>query len=117
MEDLGVNLPTLIAQIVNFGILFGLLYVVAYKPIMRMLDERSKRIKESVEQSESVKKHAENAEEEIRKQIEETVKTFEAMKDFRIDTPFDYVFGTKHDRIEEQRTEFLANNNREFSNE
>ena len=42
MAELGINLPTLIAQIVNFIILFGLLYLVAYKPIMRMLDERSK---------------------------------------------------------------------------
>ena len=41
MEGLGINLPVLVAQIVNFVILFGLLYLVAYKPITRMLDERS----------------------------------------------------------------------------
>ena len=48
IESLGVSLPTLIAQIVNFVILFGLLYLVAYKPIMRMLDERSQKVKESM---------------------------------------------------------------------
>ena len=70
MEGLGINLPTLIAQIVNFLILLGLLYLVAYKPIMRMLDERSRKVKESMEQTELIKQQAERAEEEVKKQIE-----------------------------------------------
>jgi len=70
LADLGISLPTLLAQIVNFAILFGLLYLVAYKPIMRMLDERSKKIKESMEQTESIKEQAERAEEEAKKRIE-----------------------------------------------
>jgi len=70
VEGLGINLPTLIAQIVNFLILLGLLYLVAYKPIMRMLDERSRRVKESMEQTELIKQQAERAEEEVKKQIE-----------------------------------------------
>ncbi len=70
MEGLGISVPTLIAQIVNFAILFGLLYLVAYKPIMRMLDERSRKIKESIEQTELIKQQAERAEEEVKKQIE-----------------------------------------------
>ena len=69
MEGLGINLPTLIAQIVNFLILLGLLYLVAYKPIMRMLDERSRRVRESMEQTELIKQQAEHAEEEIKKQL------------------------------------------------
>jgi F-type H+-transporting ATPase subunit b len=70
LEGLGINLPTLIAQIINFVILLGLLYLVAYKPIMRMLDERSNRVKESMEQTESIKEQAADAEEEARKRIE-----------------------------------------------
>jgi len=70
LEGLGINLPTLIAQIVNFAILFGLLYLVAYKPIMRMLDERSKKIRESMEQTELIKEQAAHAEEEVKKQLE-----------------------------------------------
>ena len=70
MEGLGFSLPTLFAQIVNFVILFGLLYLVAYKPIMRMLDERSKRVKESMDQTESIKEQAAHADEEAKKQIE-----------------------------------------------
>ncbi len=70
MEGLGISLPTLIAQIVNFVILFAILYLVAYKPVMRMLDERSRRVKESVEQTESIKEQATRAEEEAQKRIE-----------------------------------------------
>jgi len=70
MEGLGINLPTLVAQIVNFLILLGLLYLVAYKPILRMFDERSKRIKDSMEQTEVIKEQAANAEEEVKKRLE-----------------------------------------------
>jgi len=70
MEGLGISWSTLIAQIVNFVILFGLLYLVAYKPIMRMLDERSQRVKDSMEQTESIKEQAANAEGEVKKQLE-----------------------------------------------
>lgn len=44
---------------------------------------------------------------EIKQQIEDAVKAFEARKDFKPDAPFDHVFGTKVPRIEEQRAEFL----------
>ncbi len=70
MEGLGFSLPTLLAQIVNFVILFGLLYLVAYKPIMRMLDERSGKVKESMEQTEYIKEQAAHAEEEAKRRIE-----------------------------------------------
>lgn len=70
LADLGINLPVLVAQIVNVAILFGLLYLVAYKPIMRMLDERSRRIKESMKQADDIKEQAAHAEEEVKKQLE-----------------------------------------------
>ncbi len=70
IESLGINLSMLLAQVVNFVILFGLLYLVAYKPIMRMLDERSKKVKESMEQTEYIKEQATRAEEESKRRIE-----------------------------------------------
>lgn len=70
MEGLGIDLSTLLAQLVNFLLLFGLLYFFAYKPILRMFDERSRRIKESVEQADQVKQQAAQAEEENRKKLE-----------------------------------------------
>ncbi len=74
MEGLGINLSMLIAQVINFGILFGLLYLVAYKPFMRMLDERSRRVKESMEQTEYIKQQAAKAEQETEKRIAEAGK-------------------------------------------
>ena len=50
-------------------ILFGLLYVFGYKPILKMLDERANRIKESLEQAEAVKEQSLHAEEEVKKQL------------------------------------------------
>lgn len=70
MEGLGINWSTLLAQIINFLLLFGLLYFFAYKPVLRMFDERSRRIKESVEQADQVREEAARAEEENRKKLE-----------------------------------------------
>ena len=70
IENLGISLPTLAAQLINFGILIGILFLVGYKPLMRMLDERSKRVKDSMEQAEQVKQQAARAEEEVKKQLE-----------------------------------------------
>lgn len=74
LASLGVHLPTLIAQVINFAVLFGLLYLVAYKPVMRMLDERSRKIKESMEQTEYIKQQAAKAEQETEKRIAEASK-------------------------------------------
>ena len=46
--------------------------------------------------------------EEIKQEIDEAIRKFEARTDFKPDAPFDHVFGTRHDLIEEQRQEFLA---------
>jgi F-type H+-transporting ATPase subunit b len=70
MADLGINLGSLIAFLVTFVILLALLGLVAYKPIIRMLDERSARIKESMEQAEHIKEKSAHAEETIKAQIE-----------------------------------------------
>ena len=74
LTGLGINLPTLLAQIINFAILLGLMYLVAYKPIMRMFDERSRKIRQSMEQTEFIKEQAAHAEEEAEKRIEEAAK-------------------------------------------
>jgi F-type H+-transporting ATPase subunit b len=69
--ELGINWGVLITQIVTFVILLVILRFVAYKPLMRMLDERSQKVKESMEQAEAVKEQSANAEEEVKKQLAE----------------------------------------------
>ena len=70
MGELGINLPLLISQVISFVILLVILYFFAFKKIINTLDERSSRIKESMEQAESVKEQSANAEEQIKKQIQ-----------------------------------------------
>jgi F-type H+-transporting ATPase subunit b len=68
--SLGINLPLLVVFIINFIILFVLLRIFLYKPVLKMLDERSKRTKEGMELAEATKKEYEQAKSEIQKQIE-----------------------------------------------
>jgi len=81
LASLGIDLPVLLSQIISFLVLFGLLYLVAYKPIMRMLDERSRRIKESMEQTEYIKEQAALAEKETAKRIEDASKEGQKLVD------------------------------------
>ena len=74
LKELGWNPATLLAQVVNFGILFVILYFFAFKRILKMLDERSARIKQSVDQTEQIKDQAAKAEEESRRSIEAGIK-------------------------------------------
>ena len=60
MEALGFNIPVLLAQLVNFSILLALLSALLYKPVMRALDERTRRIRESLEQAEAIRRRTED---------------------------------------------------------
>ncbi len=71
MEGLGISLSGFLAQLVNFGLLLVLLYIFAYKPVIKMLDQRSAKIKESIEQTEDIKKQSELAEKETARLIAE----------------------------------------------
>jgi F-type H+-transporting ATPase subunit b len=70
MGGLGIEWPVLVTQLVSFTLLFIILRFVAYKPILKMLDERSKRVKESLEQAELVKAQSQRSEDEVKKQIQ-----------------------------------------------
>ena len=74
MEGLGINLPSLIVFVVNFIILFVILSLVAYKPIVKMLNERQAKIKESMEQAEKIRQETARTEEEIKAHLEKARK-------------------------------------------
>ena len=71
---LGISLSTLLAQIAAFVILLVILYFFAYKPVLKMLDERSRKIKESIDEVQKVKEQALQTEEEFKKKIESASK-------------------------------------------
>ncbi len=70
MDELGLNLPVLIAQVVNFFLLLVLLRLFLYKPILEMLDRRAQRIKEGVEAADQSKERASAAEQEVAQQLD-----------------------------------------------
>ena len=74
MEALGINLGYLVSQIVNFTLLAVLLYFVAYKPILRMLDERSARIKKGLDDAEQASRRAAEIEQEFEQRMSEARK-------------------------------------------
>lgn len=58
MEALGINLAQLITQIVGISALLFLLVKFLYRPILKVLDERSARIRESLEAADRAKEQA-----------------------------------------------------------
>jgi len=70
-EALGINIPGLVAQIINFSLLMVLLSTLLYKPVVKMLDERAKRIRESLQKAEEVKREAERTEQQFDARIQE----------------------------------------------
>ncbi len=71
MESLGLHVPSLIIYLVNFGLLLGLLYLFAYKPILRMMDQRSDRIRESLEAAERARDESARSQEDTQQKLNE----------------------------------------------
>lgn len=67
MSDLfavfGVNWKLLLAQVVNFGLLLGLLTYFLYKPMLRIIDERQSKIAEGVKTAEAAERQLAEAKE------------------------------------------------------
>lgn len=70
VEALGLNLPQLIAQIVNFFLLLVILRVLLYKPILKMLDDRKQRIAEGLNAAEIARAEASQAQANIQQQLD-----------------------------------------------
>ena len=68
--SLGINLPLVVVFTVNFIVLLIMLRLFLYKPVIKVLDERTKRTREAMELAEATKKEYEQAKGEVQKQIE-----------------------------------------------
>ncbi len=71
MEALGINLGYLIVQILNFGILFIVLYGWVYKPLLGMLEKRRQTIARGLEDARVAAEARANAEKEAEQIINE----------------------------------------------
>ena len=81
LQTLGINLPSLLWHTINFLVLIALLWRFLYKPVIRMLDERSNRIKESMERAETIKEQLARTNEETRLALESARKEAQALAD------------------------------------
>ncbi len=64
MEALGINLGYLLVQILNFGILFIVLYGWVYKPLLNMLEKRRQTVAQGLEDARVASDARANAEKE-----------------------------------------------------
>jgi len=64
LKAFGVNYKILIAQLLNFAILFFVLYKLGYKPIFKFLEDRRGRIKEGIDMADKAEVRLSEAEEE-----------------------------------------------------
>jgi len=78
LEKLGLNTTWLLAQIVNFGLLLFVLWRFAYKPVLKMLDDRKQKIQASLDYAEQVKRDAANQQKEFEKKLDETRREIQA---------------------------------------
>lgn len=81
MSALGIDLRSLIVYLINFLVLLGVLYLVGYKPILRMMDQRSARIRESLEAAERARQESVQASQEVKARLEATRKEAQAILD------------------------------------
>ncbi len=69
MDALGINLNLFLAQLINFGVVVGLLWWLLYKPVTRMLNERTARIEASLRDADQVKQQLANAKRDYEAEI------------------------------------------------
>ena len=70
-ETLGIHVPSLLIFLVNFLLLLVILRLFAYRPILRLMDQRADRIRESLEASERARDEAASSQEAVEAQLVE----------------------------------------------
>lgn len=74
----GINGKLLIAQAINFGLVLFVLWLVLYRPVMKVLSERAERIRKGVEDAAAAGAARRGAEEEGRQIVADVARKSEA---------------------------------------
>lgn len=74
LSSLGINFKLLLAQLVNFGLLLILLYFFLYKPILKMLKERSDKVRKGLTDAEEIEKKLEKVEMDVQARLSKAEK-------------------------------------------
>ena len=71
MEKLGINLGLLVSQLINFGLLTALLYMLLYRPVLNLLNQRRERIARSMADADAARESAARAQQEYERRVAE----------------------------------------------
>lgn len=74
IENFHIDVTTLIAQMINFGIVFAVLYYFAIKPLMKVMAERTTKIEKSLNDAIAIDNRLKETEEEYKKEIAQAKK-------------------------------------------
>ena len=107
ITDLGINLPSLVAYLINFVILLAILSVFAYKPLLRLLDQRSERIKESLEAADRAREEAASSRDAIEEQLNEARREGQRLMEAAREAS-DRYRGEEMDRARQEAEAFVA---------
>ncbi|MBU4256904.1 F0F1 ATP synthase subunit B [Patescibacteria group bacterium] len=97
IETFHIDVKLLIAQIINFAIVFSVLYFFALKPLLKVMGERTKKIEKSIDDAEKIEEKLARSEEEYKKEI------IRARKEAEI------ILEKAGQRAEERKQETIAN--------
>lgn len=102
-EKFGIHANLLIAQMINFAVLFFVLYKFAYKPILNILDQRRDKIENSLKQAKAIEERTKALEHTIEGQLREAKKQA------------DELMAQARDVGEKARNELLVKTNQEIT--
>jgi F-type H+-transporting ATPase subunit b len=103
-ETLGLNFWGFVWHLINFGLLLFLLSKFLFPPIVRMLDERQARVRESMERAEALKEESTRAAEAVRQQLDEARREGQTI----INTATQIADRIKQERQEQAQAEYEA---------
>lgn len=102
-EKFGIHANLLIAQMINFGILVLVLYKLAYKPILNILDQRRDKIEKSLKQAKEIEERTHHLQQQVADQLADAKKKA------------DHIIAESKKIGEEARTEILLKANQEMT--
>ncbi len=128
-EALGLNLKILLAQFINFAVLFFVLWKFAYKPIMAMLDKRREKVIQGIKDAEDAElklkqastKEAEivnSAKKDAARIVEEARERAEIKKQSVLDETKEEVgefINAEKEKIQQEKAETLKSLKKELS--
>lgn len=79
IETFHIDIKLLLAQIINFTIVFFVLFFFVLKPLIKVMQERTKKIEKSIKDTEKIEKRLANTEDEYNKRIFEAKKQANAI--------------------------------------